>query len=101
VRVGPLDILLLCIVIGAIILIAVAALVSRRAHKSAGTEPCRFCGYSMQGAATPRCPECGREFVSLNGQPYVGRSRAVVRSIGVLFLAAICSISVANTNLPT
>ena len=68
-------------------------------HERAGFR-CRQCGYDLQGQVDPRCPECGREFDSVEiarmqgvkldsgaGQPW--RTRRWVKVVAVLLMVAL------------
>lgn len=97
----PLDVLVLLFV-GALALVFVAsALFRRRERRIERRVPCRFCGYSMLGAASTKCPECGNQFDPSDSRPYVGRPRAWIRSVAIVLMALASTFVAATSTLPT
>ena len=96
-----LDIFVLGLVAVIAVLVAISILIRRTERAVAREEPCRSCGYSMLGAASDTCPECGAGFDPSDKSPYVGRSRARVRAVSSLILGGLATIAVANVDLPT
>jgi hypothetical protein len=82
---------------------AVAALCLRAAARSRkASRPCRHCGYDLATIDNVSvCPECGNGFCSVDGRLYFGRYRALIRSLGILLLAATGTFGFANADLPT